>query len=179
MVNRDLLRELDSVTSVVEEAHKIPESLDSVRDDKLVEQAVALVGEDYFSVMGEISIRVDEFRNRVSLVSFSESVELGCCLRRLEDCRERLEDSRERLAAVFSTKVTLTASFWASVRELKGEVAKNATAYVTVGRSVVAAGRRRGPSESARFEDQIGSSRVVARMGNSSRFGYSAVADEW
>ena len=75
----------------VEQVCKQPEALSShVSSNVLVDEIRGLVGRDCVSAMTEISVRVGEFGERLSCLSFGESVELVCALKRLEDCRERL-----------------------------------------------------------------------------------------
>lgn len=142
LLNSDLLRELDSLVGLIEDTCKMPESthLDSAA---LLLQVKSLAAEDHVSVMNEVAVRVGEFRERLSLLSFGESVEFVCTLKRLEGCEERL-------LAIFDRKVPME-SFWVLMREVKCNLDKEEEK--TSAAAAVAAERRVGRgSLSARYE---------------------------
>lgn len=116
LMNADLIRETESLVSLLEQVCRQPETL-HLKGNRLVEEIRDLVGEDHLSAMNEFSLRVDEFGERLSCLSFGDSVELVCALKRLEDCEERLRR--------WSTeKKHVAESFWVSIREIKGRVGK-------------------------------------------------------
>lgn len=155
LVNIDLLKEVDSLLSLLEQMCKTPDCL-HVRGNPLVDDIMGLVGEDYLSAINEVSIRVSEFNNRLGCLSLGDSVELACALKRLEDCKERLSVLSHR-------KRVLIEAFWGLITELKDKVAKE-RAYRDE-RMIVSTGRRDKASESARFGD-----RLSRRYGDSVRF---------
>ncbi|KAJ9128985.1 hypothetical protein P3X46_018517 [Hevea brasiliensis] len=157
LTNPDLLREIDSLTSLMEEICKIPNSL-HMQGNELVQQIINLVGEDYLSSTNEISIRAEEFNQRMSCLNFGDSVELECILKRLEDCKERL-------LALPIKKKTLIENLWCFIREMKGRV-ENGKAYKEEGRLLL----KHGGSESARFGERVLSYGDSVRF-SSARFG--------
>ncbi|EEF28409.1 clathrin assembly protein, putative [Ricinus communis] len=88
LTNSDLLKEIDSLSNLIEEISKRPDSL-HLKDNGLVDQIISLVDEDYLSSINETAARVDEFDQRMSCLSFGDSVELGCVLKRLEACKDK------------------------------------------------------------------------------------------
>lgn len=141
--NSDLLKELDSLVDLIEETCKIPDSL--CRDNGLIRAVTGFVSEDYPSAMEAISIRVREFGHRLSCLSFGDSVELVCALRRLE----RFE---ERLSALFSHKTVAFDGFWISVAETR---AKLESWREVRSASPPSEKRRVGASESDRFGGRV------------------------
>ncbi|KAK7247386.1 hypothetical protein RIF29_42269 [Crotalaria pallida] len=89
LTNADLLSEFDSLVTLVEGICKIPD-LASVKGNKLVEEIMNLVHEDWIVTQREVSVGVSEFKERLSCLKFGEAVELVCCLKRLEECKERM-----------------------------------------------------------------------------------------
>ncbi|KAJ0039965.1 hypothetical protein Pint_27638 [Pistacia integerrima] len=153
LMNNDLLREIDSSVGLLEEMCKRPDFL-HMHGNKLVEEVMGLVEEDYLSATNEVSIRLSEFRERLSSLSLGDSVELVCAMKRLEICKERLEVLSNRKRVMIET-------FWAIVNQLKDVVGKE-NKYREE-RSVTV--RRDKASESARFGD-----RVMNYGGHSVRF---------
>ncbi|THG03605.1 hypothetical protein TEA_006950 [Camellia sinensis var. sinensis] len=111
----DLIRDVDSLVGLIEEICKAPDSL-HVEGNRLLDEIMGLVGGDYLSAVNEVSLRLSEFMERLSCLSFGESVELMCCLNRLEDCKERL------VVGSFTIKKPSTETLWGLIRELKNRV---------------------------------------------------------
>lgn len=156
LLNKDLLKEIDSLVGLLEEISERPD-LSVLHGNRLAELVVGLVGEDYLSAINEVSIRLSEFRERLSSLSLGDSVELVCAMKRLENCKEGLEGMSNKKAAMIET-------FWGIVSQLKDEVGKEQ--MYKDERSVIASLERRDKvSESARFGD-----RVMKHSGRSVRF---------
>ncbi|KAK6923347.1 AP180 N-terminal homology (ANTH) domain [Dillenia turbinata] len=156
LMNNDLVKEVDSLVSLIEETQRIPESL-HVDNNDLIFEIMGLVGDDYKSALNEVSLRVNEFRERLSHLSFGDSVEFVCCMKRLEDCEERL-------TVLFPMmKRALTESFWGLVGEMK-KIVGSCCAEKGERKKLVGWRGDRG-SESARFDHQ------VLRSDKSFRFG--------
>ncbi|MCD7468171.1 hypothetical protein HAX54_006121 [Datura stramonium] len=141
-LNSDLIRDVDSLVQLIEETVKLPDSL-LLEGNKLLYEVIGLVGTDYLSTVNELLIRLSEFRERLSCLSFGDSVELGCILKRLEECKERS-------SVVFSVKKPSTELLWSSVTELSHKiddlkVEKSGRKLLTFGKS----------SESARFDYRV------------------------
>lgn len=141
LLNRDLIKEIDSVVHLLDEMSQRPESLNE--DARILENEVtALVCEDSLSAINEVSMRVNEFKERLSCLSFVDSVELVCALRRLEGCKERLLVFTQR-------KRVLMESFWWLIGEVKEKVGnKDEGRYLTMG-------SRKKASASARFDGGV------------------------
>ena len=145
LINSELLKEINSLVNLVEQISKRLDSLHA-NDNILVDEVLGLVGDDYLSSINEVSIRVSEFRERLSCLSFVDSVELVCALKRLEDCKERLLSFSER-------KQVLIETLWGSISEIKDQVG-NSNLYREEGRFLTMGNRKR-VSESARFGEQV------------------------
>lgn len=102
---------------------------------------------DHVSVMNQVAVRVSEFRERLSVLSFGESVELVCALTRLESCRSRL-------SAVFVEKVAMD-GFWQLMFEVKGKMVILGIDEEKMGRKLIQT------SESARFGPRVLSSTAL------------------
>ncbi|KAL5556506.1 hypothetical protein UlMin_038742 [Ulmus minor] len=142
--NSDLIRETESLIGLLENFCKQPDSLDS-KGNKLVNEIKGLVGEDQLSAMNEISIRANEFGERLSCLSYADSFELACALKRLEDCRERM-------AILFQTKKDSTESFWDLIMDIREKVEREKE-----GKELRLVKKDRA-SESARFRGRVMSS---------------------
>ncbi|CAN1146130.1 hypothetical protein LINPERPRIM_LOCUS6809 [Linum perenne] len=88
----------------------MPESL-QLEGNKLIGEIRDLVSDDFLSAVNDVFVRVEEFKHRVGCLSFGESVELVCVLKRLEGCRERLGESWTR-------KRVFIEGFWSAAREV-------------------------------------------------------------
>lgn len=146
LMNRDLVRETESLVSLMEDICRRPESL-SLNGNRLVGEILGLVGQDQITAMNEVSVRVKEFDERLSGMSFSDSVELLSALKRLEDCKERL------LTVSSTVKSDLVEMFWGLMREMKGRVGEEKEKEG--GKFGVMAVRRDSVAESARFGDRV------------------------
>ncbi|XP_061375725.1 putative clathrin assembly protein At4g40080 [Gastrolobium bilobum] len=112
LTNADLLREIDSLLALVEGIGKRPNPV-STNGNKLVVEIVGLVEEDGVEALREVSIRVNEFRERMGSLSFGEGVELVYAMKRLEECIERV------MMMMMVLEVAHVQRLWDSVRELK------------------------------------------------------------
>ncbi|CAK9159127.1 unnamed protein product [Ilex paraguariensis] len=113
-MNTELIRDVDSLVRVIEDMCEVPDSL-LVEGNQLLQEVMGLLGGDYLSALNEVVLRLGEFKERLSYVSFGESVELVCALKRLEDCKERL--------VVFITmKQPSTETLWGLIGELKDRI---------------------------------------------------------
>ncbi|XLR03501.1 hypothetical protein S83_069699, partial [Arachis hypogaea] len=149
LTNGDLLRELDSLVALIEGITKKPHHNNKIEEDysknKLVDEVVGLVEEDAVMAVSEVSARVNEFKERMGLLSFGEGVELVCILKRLEECREQLVACCSCLMQKGEKK-----RFWECVRELKEVAGKNVLCTEEEGKRV---GRPERKTESDRFLD--------------------------
>ncbi|KAH7520490.1 hypothetical protein FEM48_Zijuj08G0149400 [Ziziphus jujuba var. spinosa] len=114
LLNYDLIRETESLVSQLEVICRQPESL-HLNDNLLVGEIRRLVGKDSLSAMNEISVRVHEFGERLSYLSFGDSVELVCELKRLEDCKEKL-------MSLSTVKKEMTERLWIEIGEIRGRI---------------------------------------------------------
>ncbi|XP_068643754.1 putative clathrin assembly protein At4g40080 [Aristolochia californica] len=87
--NGDLVKEIDALVGVVEDIGKVPEYA-YFTENRLVGEVMKLAGEESVLTQKEILLRVKETRERLGCLSFGESVELVCVLKRLEDCKQRV-----------------------------------------------------------------------------------------
>ncbi|KAF5749764.1 putative clathrin assembly protein [Tripterygium wilfordii] len=111
LTNPDLLKELDSLVSLLEEICKRPDFL-HIHGNELVDGVMGLVGEDYLSIINQVLFRVKEVNQRMSGLCFDESVDFVCVLKRLEDCKEKL-------FAVCTRKKDFIESLWVLISETK------------------------------------------------------------
>uniref|UniRef100_A0A7C9CIL3 ENTH domain-containing protein n=1 Tax=Opuntia streptacantha TaxID=393608 RepID=A0A7C9CIL3_OPUST len=139
---KDLLREIDGLINVLEEICKSPDCV-QLEGNRLLIEVMGLVGEDYFTTIDEIVIRVEEFKERLSCLSFVDSVELVCALKRLEDCKDRLGSLFE------VTGSGLVEDLWVLVSEMKEKVGE--VKGFKEEKMVLSWGR----FESARFGEQV------------------------
>ncbi|XVF17322.1 hypothetical protein REPUB_Repub10bG0110400 [Reevesia pubescens] len=145
LINIELLQEINSLGNLLEQISRRPDSLHA-NGNILVDEVLGLVGEDYLSSINEVSVRVSEFRERLSCLSFVDSVELVCALKRLEDCKERL-------LALSQRKTVLIEPLWGSINDIKDQIG-NSKVYGEEGR-LLTMGRRIKVSESARFGERV------------------------
>ncbi|XP_062100118.1 putative clathrin assembly protein At4g40080 [Humulus lupulus] len=144
--NGDLIKETESLASLFERICAQPELDLSLNGNRLVDDIRGLVGQDYLSVVNEVSIRVTEFGDRLSCLSFVDSVELICALRRLENCRERLQLSSNLV------KKDLSESLWDLISEIKEKFGREKENRED---NLVVALRKDKGTESARFGDRV------------------------
>lgn len=114
LINSQLLKEINSLGNLIEQISRMPKSLHT-NGNILVDEVLGMVGEDYLSSTNEVSIRISEFKERLSCLSVFESVELGFALKRLEDCKERL-------SALGQMRNVLVETVWGSISEMKDKL---------------------------------------------------------
>ncbi|KAH6822627.1 hypothetical protein C2S53_020444 [Perilla frutescens var. hirtella] len=142
-LNVDLVKEFDSLVVLIEEICKVPDNL-AAEGDKLVTEITGLLLSDYISSVNEILLRLGEFNERVSSLSFGDSVELVCGLKRLQDCRERL-------SVLYVVNKPSIEMMWSSVTELKDRIGM----LNREGGRVLTWRTRGNGSESARYEQRV------------------------
>lgn len=125
-----------------------------------------MVSGDHLSAVNEILLRLNELNQRLSCLSFGDSVELMRGLKRLEDCRERME-------ALFALKEPLGETLWGLVGELKSGVGMGNVCRE--GGKLMSVGRREKGSESARFDDRVVQHGDSVRF-SSARFGFNKLS---
>ncbi|KAK3042937.1 hypothetical protein RJ639_001013 [Escallonia herrerae] len=145
IMNPDLIRDVDSLMRVIKEMCKAPDSL-LLEGNKLLYEIMGLMGGDYLSAVNEVLLRLGEFKERLSCLSFGDSVELACCLNRLEDCKDRL-------LVLFTIKRPSIELLWGMTGELVDGVAM-VKMYGEGGGKLVSLSRRERLSESSRFGDR-------------------------
>ncbi|KAE8680676.1 putative clathrin assembly protein [Hibiscus syriacus] len=157
LINSELLKEINSLGNLIEQIARAPGSLNS-NCNILVDEVLGSVGEDYLSSINEVSIRVSEFRERLGCLSFVDSVELACALKRLEDCKDGL-------STIFQRKKVMIETVWGSISELKDQIGNSEVYKEYTGRSLIT-GRRNKVSESARFGERV----MMTQGGDSVKF---------
>ncbi|KAH0853253.1 hypothetical protein HID58_093376 [Brassica napus] len=150
LTNTDLLRELDALVGLLQEACKIPDIPSCGGGKPLADNIIRLVGEDYVSSVNELYTRLNEFKERSNTLSFGDRVELVCALKRLESSKERLSEICEG-----NWKRAWLDGFWGLVREVKGVIGGLEDGYEQVEKTFVGIGRREKGYESARFSDRL------------------------
>ncbi|KAI3794491.1 hypothetical protein L1987_37123 [Smallanthus sonchifolius] len=113
-MNSDLIRDVGLLVGVIEEICKVPDNL-LVEKDRLVRGVMELLGNDYLSMVNEILVRLSEFKERVGLLSFDDSVELASVLDRLTGCKEKL-------LRLFSVKKISVENLWEMIEELDRKI---------------------------------------------------------
>lgn len=116
ILNQDLIRDIDSLIGLLEEICKIPDPR-FVEGNKLLNEVIGLLSKDYLSVVNEILPRLGEVTQRLGCLSFSDSVELTCGLKRLEDCQEKL-------SVLFTVNKPSMKDLWSLIIELREKLAK-------------------------------------------------------
>ncbi|KAI3451197.1 hypothetical protein Pfo_007862 [Paulownia fortunei] len=144
-LNVDLIKDVDSLVLLIEEICKVPDSL-VVEGDMLVKEIMGLLSNDYLSSVNEILLRLGELNERLSCLSFADSVELVCALKRLKDCRERL-------SVLYVVNKPSIEMMWGSVQELKDRVGM--LKVYKEGGKLLSLGTREKATESARFEVRV------------------------
>ncbi|KAJ4966138.1 hypothetical protein NE237_017987 [Protea cynaroides] len=146
LLNRDLLKEMGALVGVVEEICKAPDSL-FLQGNRLIQEVISLMDEDYRSTQKEISFRVDELRQRVNSLSFEEAVELVRWLKRLENCKQRV------IGLLFMNKKnTMIDVFWDSIGDVKTKI--GSVKNYEEGK-LLETGRLKKGSESDRFDGRV------------------------
>lgn len=162
LTNSDLLREIDALVGLLEEACKIPD-LPFSGGKSLADKITHLVGEDYVSSINELYTRFNEFKERSNTLSFGDTIELVCALKRLESCKEKLSEMCHG-----NWKRGWIDGFWGLVLEVKGIIGNLEDNYGQIEKSIVGFGKRDKGYESARFTD-----RLIIGYGDAVRFSSS------
>lgn len=159
-LNSDLIKDVDSLVDLMVEICQVPDLVTIGDDDenRLVKEIMGLICNDYLSAVNEVLLRLGELKERLSCLSFGDSVELACHLKRLEECRERV-------SGLFVIKKLSVDIMWGSVKELRVEVG-----MVKGGQKLLSYGGRVKVSESARFDRGV-LDRIDSVRFQSSRFG--------
>nr|GEZ59557.1 hypothetical protein [Tanacetum cinerariifolium] len=136
-MNHDLIRDFESLVSLIEEICEAPDNL-LVERDRLLHVITDMLMNDYLSTVNEILLRLSEFKERASLLSFNDSVELISSLDRLLNCKEKLSH-------LFSIRKTSVETLWDLIEELNNKIGMVHLQKI---------GKRPSGSESARFVDR-------------------------
>lgn len=144
-LNSDIIKEIDALALLVQEICKLPDSIPP-DGELLVKEIVGLVVNDYLSSVNEILIRLGEVNERLGCLSFTDSLELVCALKRLLGCKERL-------SAIYSVEKPTIEMMWSSIERLKENIQRSQV-YRGEERLLIL-GRRETPSESARFDGRV------------------------
>lgn len=136
-MNHDLIRDFESLVCLIEEICKAPDNL-LVERDRLLHVITDMLMNDYLSTVNEILLRLSEFKERVSLLSFNDSVELVSSLDRLLSCKEKLSH-------LFSIRKTSVETLWELIEELNNKIGMV---------NLQNLGKRPSGSESARLDDR-------------------------
>ncbi|KAL8246520.1 hypothetical protein R6Q59_007736 [Mikania micrantha] len=84
-MNSDLTRDFGSLIGVINEMCKL---LDNLPRNRFVPCVKELLANDYLSTVKDTLLLLSEFKERINLMSFNESVELASGLERLSNCRK-------------------------------------------------------------------------------------------
>ncbi|CAA2961527.1 putative clathrin assembly protein At4g40080 [Olea europaea var. sylvestris] len=114
VLNVDLIKDVDSLTGLIEEMCKAPDTT-QVEGNVLLNEVMGLLGDDYLSAVNEILLRLGEFKKRLSSQSFGDSVELIRTLKRLENCKDRI-------GILLGIKKPSIDILWSLTEELKNEI---------------------------------------------------------
>lgn len=149
LTNTDLLREVDALVGLLQEACKIPD-IPFSGGKPLADKITRLVGEDYVSSVNELYSRLNEFKERSNTLSFGDTVELVCALK-------RHESSKERLSEIWcgNWKRSWLDGLWSLVSEVKGVIGGLEDGYEQIEKTFAGIGRREKGYESARFSDRL------------------------
>lgn len=158
MMNDDLIRDVDSLIVVFEELCKVPDGSLSHQGNKLLHELIGLVENDYLLCVNEIILRLSEFKERLSHMSFGESFELVCILKRLNECKERL------LGSFIITEQSMGGTLWSLIEDLQSRVGMK-----DEGKFLTKENKERY-TESARFGERVLTSSDSVKF-SSSRFG--------
>lgn len=152
LLNSDLIKELDSLVGVIEEICRAPDT-PTPEGEKITKEIIVMFLNDYLSSVNEILPRLGELNERLGELSFGDSVEIVCALK-------RLQDSRERLSILYAVNKPSIEMMWGFVQELRDKIGM----LNREGGKFLTWRNRDVGSESARFDD-----RVVVK-GNSVQF---------
>nr|GMC67503.1 putative clathrin assembly protein At4g40080 [Ipomoea batatas] len=114
LMNSDLIGDVNSLIGLMEEMCKAPDSL-LLEGNKLLYEVVGLLSNDYLSLTNELLPRLGELKERLGRLSFADSVELACDLKRLEDCKERL-------SGLFTVAKPSVQNLWSLVQNLRERI---------------------------------------------------------
>ncbi|XP_047313176.1 putative clathrin assembly protein At4g40080 [Impatiens glandulifera] len=153
-LNGDLVQEIDSLVGLIEEICKIPDNL-QMTENGLVVLIVGLIDSDHLSAVNECLMRLSELKQRLVSLSFGESVELSCILKRIEDCRRKID-------TLFPARKTSSENLWVFSGEMKEEMAGNVEEEEVARKRI---GRREKMAESTRFEKRDKSVRLMFGSG--------------
>ncbi|KAG6399773.1 hypothetical protein SASPL_141258 [Salvia splendens] len=144
LLNLDLIKEIDSLSLLIEEISRSPDNFTEEGGGVIVKEITALFLDDYISSVNELLLRLTELGERVGTLSFGDSVEVVCGLKRLQNCRERLSD-------LYSVEKPSIEMMWGLVQELKDriEMVNNEGGKFLTWRT------RESGTESARFEQRV------------------------
>ncbi|KAL0342954.1 UNVERIFIED_CONTAM: putative clathrin assembly protein [Sesamum angustifolium] len=140
-LNLDLIKDIDSIVTLIEEICNVPDSL-AREGDMLVKEIMGLLLNDYVSSVNEILLRLGEINERLGWLSFGDSIELVCAMKRLQDCQERL-------SVLYLVRKPSIEMMWGLVEELKDKVA-SLKVYKEGGNLLSLKA-----SESARFDQRV------------------------
>lgn len=141
LLSEDLIRDMDALVGVIEELCKIPDP-HFIEGNKLLYEIITLLTNDYLSTVNEILPRLSEFNERTSCLTFAESVELVCALKRLKDCKDKL-------SVIFTVQKPPVQTLWGSIEELEDKTEK--LKVYKEERKLLSWGKSDKGSESARF----------------------------
>lgn len=158
MMNADLIRDVDLLIVVMEELCKVPDGALSVEGNKLLHELIGLVEDDYLLVANEIILRLGEFKERLGHLSFGESFELACNMRRLNECKERL------LGSFIIKEHSMGGTLWGLIEDLQSRAGMKEE-----GKLLTKENKERA-TESARFGERVLTSSDSVKF-SSSRFG--------
>lgn len=152
LTNADLLKEIDVQVGVVEEMGRAPDYA-CFQENRLVGEVVRLAGEESVVTQKELLVRMKDMRDRLGCLSFGESVELVCVLKRLEECKGRVLLLSSPAGEEVKRKLGGGESLLGLVREMKEKVGLGVKeTWPEPGK--LHRGRQRG-TESARFADRV------------------------
>ncbi|GMH22560.1 hypothetical protein Nepgr_024403 [Nepenthes gracilis] len=148
----NLLNELETLVSMMEQICRAPESLHYQRIS-IVYEIMRLVCEDYRLILREIFTRLSEFGARIERLSVDELNELLLDVIKLEDCRGKL-------SLIFMNKKKNN-GVWDLLGEMKANVGMVKERKENM-RLVTFEGRRRKGSASTRIGQEVAESRRLA-----------------
>lgn len=145
VTNHDLIKDIDSLATLIEELCQAPDSILLERNMLLCEVKSFLTS-DYLSAVNELSLRLTECNERLTCLGFSDSFELVCALEKLENCKARLDN-------LFAIKKPSTEMLWVLIDDLRNKVGKRSVCRRNM--KLIDLGRREKGTESARFDARV------------------------